>query len=155
MKRRVMFVLLALVTLIAVGSCRPVDFVYADGAPGRYADWAGSWVVINYWAEWCAPCRIEIPQLNALHHALDGHKTLVIGVNYDAVVGDALGVSMQRLGIEFPVMTTDPRTRYDYDLPAVLPTTVIIDPAGAVVAMLVGPQTEATINTALGVSAPL
>ena len=59
------------------------------------------------------------------------------------------------MGIGFPVMTQDPRVHYGYDLPVVLPTTVIIDPAGAVVATLVGPQTEASIKSVLGVSAPL
>ena len=147
--------LCAPVLLLVLGSCQPVDFQYADGSSGRFADWESHWVVINYWAEWCAPCRMEIPQLNALHRALGGHETLVVGVNYDAVAGDALVALMQKMGIEFPVMTLDPRGRYGYDLPAVLPTTVIIGPAGAVVATLVGPQTEASIKAALGVSAPL
>jgi thiol-disulfide isomerase/thioredoxin len=147
--------LFAPVLLLALGSCQPVDFEYADGAPGRFADWQGHWVVINYWAEWCAPCRMEIPQLNALHRALGGHEMLVVGVNYDAVAGDALRALTRRMGIGFPVMTQDPRARYGYDLPVVLPTTVIIDPAGTVVATLVGPQTEASIKSVLGVSAPL
>ena len=55
--------------ILAVGSCAPIDFEYADGAAGRYSDWRGHWVFINYWAEWCAPCRYEIPQLNALSKA--------------------------------------------------------------------------------------
>jgi thiol-disulfide isomerase/thioredoxin len=147
--------LFAPVLLLALGSCQPVDFDYADGTHGRFAAWEGHWVVINYWAEWCAPCRMEIPQLNALHRALGGHETLVVGVNYDGVQGDALHVLTQRMGIGFPVMTLDPRVRFGYDLPAVLPTTVIIDPSGTVVATLVGPQTEASIKSVLGVSAPL
>ncbi len=143
------------VLLLVLASCQPVDFEYADGAPGRFADWEGHWVVINYWAEWCAPCRMEIPHLNALHRALGGHAALVVGVNYDAVEGDALRALTQRMGIDFPVLTQDPRARFGYDLPAVLPTTVIIDPSGTVVATLVGPQTEASIKSVLGVSAPL
>ena len=147
--------LYAPVLLLALGSCQPVDFKYADGSPGRFADWGGHWVVINYWAEWCAPCRMEIPQLNELHRALGGHEALVVGVNYDAVAGDALTALIQKMGIAFPVMTLDPRARYGYDLPAVLPTTVIVGPTGAVVETLVGPQTKASIKAVLGVSAPL
>ena len=39
----------------------------ADGGSLRFAERTGQWLVINYWAEWCAPCREEIPELNELH----------------------------------------------------------------------------------------
>lgn len=144
---------IALLLTFAAGSCAPIDFEYADGAPGRYSEWRGHWVLINYWAEWCAPCRYEIPQLNAVHKASWANEAIVIGVNFDGVDGDGLPALIQRMGIEFPVVTTDPRARFGYDLPAVLPTTVIIDPNGAVAATLVGPQTEATLKAVTGVSA--
>ena len=144
---------IALLLTITVGSCAPTDFEYADGAPGRYADWRGHWVFINYWAEWCAPCRYEIPQLNALRKELSAGGGLVVGVNYDGVDGDGLRALMQRMGIEYPVATTDPRMRYGYQMPAVLPTTVVIDPKGTIIATLVGPQTQASLQAVMGVSA--
>jgi len=49
--------------------------------------------------------------------------------------------------------TKDPRERFGYQLPAVLPTTVVIDPDGNVAATLVGPQTESTLLAVMGVSA--
>lgn len=142
-----------LLLVIVVGSCAPIDFEYADGAAGRYSEWRGHWVFINYWAEWCAPCRYEIPQLNALNKAQPTDVLRVVGVNFDGVDGDALRALMQRMSIEFPVMTTDPRERFGYELPAVLPTTVVIDPNGEVAATLVGPQTESTLRAVTGVSA--
>jgi thiol-disulfide isomerase/thioredoxin len=143
----------ALLLTLAVGSCAPIDFEYADGAPGRYSDWRGHWVFINYWAEWCAPCRYEIPQLNAVSKDLAASGALVVGVNFDGVDGDALRALMQRMGIEFPVATQDPRSRFGYELPAVLPTTIVIDPKGDVVATLVGPQTGDSLRAVMGVSA--
>lgn len=141
-----------LLLLIAVGSCAPIDFEYADGAAGRYSDWRGHWVFVNYWAEWCAPCRYEIPQLNSLSKAQPASDLRVVGVNFDGVEGDALRALMQRMSIDFPVMTKDPRERFGYELPAVLPTTVVIDPKGEVAATLVGPQTESTLRAVMGVS---
>ena len=41
------------------------------------------WKVINYWAEWCGPCRVEIPELNALETQLQGQSVGVFGVNFD------------------------------------------------------------------------
>ena len=49
----------------------------ADEAPGT-----GKWRVVNYWSEWCAPCRIEIPMLNALSLELAAHGVAVVGVNW-------------------------------------------------------------------------
>jgi thiol-disulfide isomerase/thioredoxin len=117
---------------------------YADGTKTSFEDWKGRWVLVNYWAEWCAPCRDEIPELNALARA-HGDRLLVVGVNFDDVKGVALSDLIVRMGIEFPVLTADPRLRWQYDRPSVLPTTVVIDPAGNVVRTLVGPQTRSTL----------
>ena len=145
--------MIVLLTMLAVGSCAPIDFEYADGAAGRYSDWRGHWVFINYWAEWCAPCRYEIPQLNSLNKASTQNDVRVVGVNFDGVDGAALLALMQRMSIEFPVATKDPRERFGYQMPAVLPTTVVLDPDGNVAATLVGPQTESTLRAVMGVSA--
>ena len=99
---------------LAIGSCAPIDFEYADGAAGRYSDWRGHWVFINYWAEWCAPCRYEIPQLNSLNKVTPQSDVRVVGVNFDGVDGAALRALMQRMSIEFPVATKDPRERFGY-----------------------------------------
>jgi len=141
--------------LLCASSCMPADFDYANGAAGRYADWSGRWVVLNYWAEWCAPCRNEIPELNALNHVLDGHRVLVVGINYDGVHGAALPALVAKMGIEYPVIDKDPRRHYGYDLPSVLPTTVVINPKGGVVTTLVGPQTRVGLQSLLGITDPM
>ena len=49
----------------------------------------GQWLLINYWAEWCGPCRKEIPELNRLAQHPQA-AVQVLGVNYDGVQGEAL-----------------------------------------------------------------
>jgi thiol-disulfide isomerase/thioredoxin len=140
--------------LACIVACAPdADFSYADGSSGHYADWRGRWVVLNYWAEWCEPCRAEIPELNALNKETEGHGVLVVGVNFDGLEGDGLAALVEKMQIEYPVTGTDPRKHFGYDLPSVLPTTVIIDPEGRVAATLVGPQTRKSLEEALGISA--
>lgn len=39
-------------------------------ATGQPLETSGHWLLINYWASWCKPCRQEIPELNELHHEL-------------------------------------------------------------------------------------
>jgi len=67
------------------------------------------WLVINYWAEWCGPCRTEVPELNALDSARD--DVTVLGVNFDGLQGDELAAAADDLGIAFRVLSVDPADR--------------------------------------------
>lgn len=104
------------------------------------------WLVVNYWAEWCGPCRHEIPELNELNaQATQQPPLVVLGVNYDGLHDEKLDAVVARMGIEFPVLENDPRARWQQALPTVLPTTFIIDASGVLQDTLVGPQTRAGI----------
>ena len=100
-----------------------------------------SWTVVNYWAVWCKPCREEIPELNELNKEAD---IQVLGVNFDRKTGDALAVDSETLGLDFRNIG-DPSQALGVKRPSVLPTTLIISPDGVVEAVLVGPQTAASI----------
>jgi thiol-disulfide isomerase/thioredoxin len=138
--------LLLLSILPLLGGCTRADFAYADGSAGRFDDWQGSWVFINYWAEWCAPCRHEIPELNDLHAAHAGRGAQVVGVNFDQLRDDELRAVMDRMDIRFPVMTLDPAAQLGQQRPHRLPTTFVVSPHGELVAVLEGPQTRADLE---------
>ncbi len=106
----------------------------------------GQWVVINYWAQWCGPCIKEIPELNELHQRYS--KVTVLGVNYDGASGKALTRQSSELGVAFPQLPGDPAALLNTHRPTVLPTTLILDPAGDLVATLAGPQTVASLAQA-------
>lgn len=105
----------------------------------------GKVIVINYWATWCSPCRKEIPELNELDHQLSD-RVDVIGVNYDAIVGQELAEAMAKLGIEFGNLYSDPRYIWDLDAVTVLPETLIIDSRGQLIHRLLGPQTKSSLE---------
>jgi len=110
----------------------------------------GRALVINYWATWCGPCITEIPEFNALHQA-EEFDALVFGVNFDAPTDpQQQQADIAKMGIAFPVLASDPAMIYGYPAPEVLPTTVIISPTGAVLAQLVGPQTQESVLAGLG-----
>lgn len=124
-------------------ACSEPDFRDTSGEPYRYEDLQGSWLVINYWAEWCAPCVKEIPELAALG---DNHEDIrVFGVNYDQPDAATMADQIEKLKVTFPVYSIDPYTRFGIEKPEVLPTTLIITPEGDLRDVLVGPQTEASL----------
>lgn len=150
--RSARFTWMALTALLA--ACSPGSTPLADGTHADWSHWQGRPIVLNYWAEWCAPCRHEIPELNALHRERAETGTVILGVNYDRITGEDLAALVERMGIEFPVLVEDPLHRWDYPLPEVLPTTVIVGRDGEVREMLVGPQTRDSIREAVRSDAP-
>lgn len=107
------------------------------------------WLVINYWAEWCGPCRTEIPQLNALATELKDKQVSVFGVNFDNLQGDDLRAASKALGITFTVLAQDPADHYDLPHSEALPVTYIIDDKGKVREQLLGEQTAEGVNKKL------
>jgi thiol-disulfide isomerase/thioredoxin len=109
----------------------------------------GQWLVINYWAEWCAPCRTEIPELNAFAEQQEGKGVKVLGVNFDGLQGEELGQAVQKMGIQFTVLAEDPSQRYDLPRSEALPVTYIIDAQGKLRERLLGEQNAAGLTARL------
>ena len=99
------------------------------------------WLVLNYWAEWCGPCRTEIPELNGLAEQLKNKKIGVFGVNFDNVQGEELKAASEKLGIKFTVLAQNPEEIFDIPRSEALPVTYIIDDKGKVREQLMGEQT--------------
>lgn len=124
----------------------------AGCAPGKDVDdvlapFAGHVLFINYWAEWCAPCREEIPELNQFQR--DNPQVRVLGVNFDQVEGAALDSQVNKLGIDFPTLAQDPRSRFGLEPATGLPETLVIDTEGELVAVMQGPQTLDSLQAQL------
>jgi thiol-disulfide isomerase/thioredoxin len=86
-----------------VPDVRPV-FTLKDvaGKPRSITEWDGRSLVVNFWATWCAPCRREIPLLNALQKEYAPHGVEVIGIAVDFV--EDVAKYMQETPIVYPVL---------------------------------------------------
>ncbi len=135
--------LLLVVTLI---SCEAHEtYALRSGKVVNFDDLQGRWVLINYWAIWCAPCRKEIPDLNE-YARNNSDNVAVYGVNYDGVQGNALDEQVKSLNIKFDTFLLDPRFRWDLVKSDILPETLIINENGELRHRLIGPQTIADLS---------
>ncbi len=116
-----------------------VDFELAamDGTTRTLEDYAGSYVLLNFWATWCAPCRIEMPALERLHQELAGRGLRVVGVDVGEEP-DEVKRFVEETGISFEiVIDRDLSTGRVYAARS-LPMTYILDPEGTIVARAIG-----------------
>ena len=116
----------------------PVSLVGGDSH--SFKNDQGKYTLINYWAIWCTPCREEIPELNKLAEEYADHLT-VLAVNFDGEQGEELLAQVEKLGIEFPSLQSDPRALWSLKPVSVLPETLVIDSEGVLLHRLIGPQT--------------
>ncbi|QFT55755.1 TlpA disulfide reductase family protein [Microbulbifer sp. THAF38] len=129
----------------AISGCDNNSRLHTTG--GESVNTEGKTILINYWAEWCKPCREEVPVLNELAQAND--DVIVLGVNFDGLPSPAAIEQAKKLGIEFPLLTEEPEGRWGQPWPEVLPTTFIIGRDGRWQKTLVGPQTAEDLSAAL------
>ncbi len=115
-----------------------------DGAVFDLSAERGHWVVLNFWATWCAPCRAEMPALDALQKEMGGEDFEVIAVNVDA--GDDVKPKkfLAETGIEALGYYRDNTLSLFNDLKKRglalgLPVTLLIDEEGCLLAHMNGP----------------
>lgn len=95
------------------------------------------WLIINYWASWCAPCLKEIPVINHFYNQFNKQGIRVVGIDLDPMDAGQMNKIKQTLHIDYPVVTLNILQPLSIE-PDYLPVTIIINPQGYVVATVKG-----------------
>ncbi len=144
-RRRWMLCLLALTWVVPVLSGAKAetsswpeakDFTLVDitGRPRTLSALRGKVVVLSFWATWCGPCRLELPQLHEVYkrHKREAFEVYAISVDNGATVALVPALAAQ-MGLSFPVLLdTDNRVVMQYNHKGVIPYTVIVDRQGRI-----------------------
>ncbi len=128
---------------LAAGNGQAVSqtiFTDPEGGEHTLADYAGQAVLLNFWATWCAPCREEMPALNALQKELGGEDFQVVTIASGRNPQPAIDKFFTEAEIDALPVLLDPRQKLAREFGVLaMPATILIDRNGVEVARLMGP----------------
>ncbi|SIO46471.1 Thiol-disulfide isomerase or thioredoxin [Rhodovulum sp. ES.010] len=123
-------------------AARPVPeavLIDATGAERDLSDYRGQWVVLNFWATWCAPCRHELPALDRLQAELGGDSFAVVTVATGRNSPQGIDRLFSELEIRHLPKWQDKDSALARQMAVMgLPVTVILDPEGREIARMQG-----------------
>lgn len=123
-----------------------MDLTDLDGRNVKLSDYLGKWVVVNYWATWCPPCREEMPELQAFHDAHVEKDGVVLGVNTEVLSPDSIKEFLNDYFVTYPNFAQGPVSNTPLGRVPGLPTTFVVSPQGNVEAVQVGGVTREMIE---------
>ena len=133
--------------LFSSSNALSIDFNYEDleGNSHRLSQDKGKWIVVNFWATWCPPCRKEIPDLSDFH--LENDDAIVIGVNYEQGISDERLKKFAELYlVSYPITRMNDEIVDAIGEPRGLPTSILINPEGDVVKKFTGMVSDRILN---------
>lgn len=123
----------------SVGSPAP-DFRLMDlqGKPVALSDYQGKVVLLNFWATWCGPCRVEMPAMEALYRGMRSKGLEILAVSVDQEGTDVTRPFQESLGLSFPILhDQDYQVGLTYGA-RTLPMTFAIDRKGVIRQLVFG-----------------
>ena len=133
---------------LAAGSSRLPEFALHDieGKLHRLSDYRGKWVVINYWATTCPPCRAEMPELSKFHDHHKNRDAVVLGLDHEEMPDVWLKEFLRQARPSYPILKAGSATMTPFGPVTVLPTTFIVRPDGTLAGRHIGTVTAKALE---------
>jgi cytochrome c biogenesis protein CcmG/thiol:disulfide interchange protein DsbE len=130
-----------------------------DGHRIRLSDFRGRIVVVNFWATWCAPCRVEMPWLSGFSVRYRDQGLTVLGISVDDGGRERVEKFVHERPVEYPILMNDGNVDQRYGGVRFLPQTFFVGRNGKIIRRVYGIRTqadfEADVRSALGLPSPV
>jgi thiol-disulfide isomerase/thioredoxin len=105
-----------------------------DGKKVSLSDFKGRPVLVNFWATWCGPCKVEMPWFEEFHKQYAAQGFEILGLTDDVDAGkDTITKVAHKIGVSYPILLTDGKVQTAYGGLDVLPMSFYVDRNGVVV----------------------
>jgi peroxiredoxin len=120
-----------------------------DGKTMRLSDLRGKAVLLNFWATWCGPCKIEMPWFVDLQNQYGAQGLQIVGVAMDDASREDIGKFAKEMGVNYPILIGKESVGDQYGGVPALPETFLISRDGKVVDTIIGLKGKAEIEDAI------
>jgi protein-disulfide isomerase/thiol-disulfide isomerase/thioredoxin len=116
-----------------------------DGRVLSLSELRGRVVLVNFWATWCPPCRLEMPGFQRIYEARSDDGFVIVGLSTDMVPDEQIAFFLEQQGIGYPVGRATAYAARSFGGASTLPMSVLIDADGRIRNTVTGVYDEATL----------
>jgi peroxiredoxin len=129
---------------VLLGKAAPsFTLVDLDGKKVSLADYKGHPVVLNFWATYCGPCKLEMPWFQDLQNKYKDKGLVVLGLDQDdGMAVKEVAAASKRVGVTYPILMPDDKVSKSYQLSDYIPETFYVDKSGKVVEQTIGAHSK-------------
>jgi thiol-disulfide isomerase/thioredoxin len=120
-----------------------------DGKTTRLSDFRGKAVLLNFWATWCGPCKIEMPWFVDFQKQYGSQGLQIVGVAMDDASKEDIGKFAKDMGVNYPILIGKEAVGDQYGGVPALPETFLIARDGKIVDKIIGLRGKAEIEDAI------
>lgn len=159
-KEKILWISIILVTSIYLFPVVQNRFAFAQSRPSAHdtapdfflknsagknvhlADFKGKVVLVNFFASWCPPCKMEIPGFEKMYQSYKGRGFAVIGISLD----DISPSFIEKMGMTYPVVAANDNVISNYGNVSSIPVSFLVGKDGRIIKKILGMYSETSIK---------